>query len=77
MALYSSETSLDSHRVRFVLDYRCPEQVLLGRLLESRAKRGTTAAVRALMDLRPETARVLRGDRAACPPDRALSSPVP
>ncbi len=34
--------------------------VLLGRWLESRAKRGTTSAIRALMDLRPETARVLR-----------------
>ena len=29
--------------------------------MESRAKRGTTAAVRALMKLRPETARVMRG----------------
>ncbi len=34
--------------------------VLLGKLLENRAKRGTTAAIRALMDLRPETARVSR-----------------
>ena len=34
--------------------------VLLGKLLETRAKRGTTAAIRALMDLRPEAARVLR-----------------
>lgn len=34
--------------------------VLLGKLLETRAKRGTTAAIRALMDLRPETARVQR-----------------
>jgi Cu+-exporting ATPase len=32
--------------------------VLLGRLLETRAKRSTTAAVRALMRLRPERARV-------------------
>ncbi len=36
--------------------------VLLGKVLEARAKRGTTAAIRALMDLRPETARVKRGD---------------
>ena len=35
--------------------------VLLGRWLESRARRGTTAAVRALMRLRPDTARVERG----------------
>ena len=34
--------------------------VLLGRWFESRAKRGTTVAIRALMKLRPETARVVR-----------------
>ncbi len=34
--------------------------VLLGRFLEGRAKRSTTAAIRALGHLRPETARVLR-----------------
>ncbi len=34
--------------------------VLLGKLLEARAKRGTAAAIRELMALRPETARVLR-----------------
>ncbi len=34
--------------------------ILLGKWMESRAKRGTTAAVRALMDLRPETARIVR-----------------
>ena len=34
--------------------------VLLGRVLESRAKRKTSAAIRALMQLRPETARVER-----------------
>ena len=37
--------------------------VLLGRYLESRAKRSTTAAIRALMHLRPDTARVLRDGR--------------
>lgn len=36
--------------------------ILLGRFLESRAKRGTTGAIRALMKLRPETAKVLSGD---------------
>ena len=36
--------------------------VLLGKVLEARAKRGATAAIRALMDLRPDTARVRRGD---------------
>ncbi len=34
--------------------------VLLGKMLEARAKRSTTRAIRALMELRPETARVLR-----------------
>ena len=34
--------------------------VLLGKFLEARTKRSTTAAIRQLMDLRPETARVLR-----------------
>jgi Cu+-exporting ATPase len=35
--------------------------VVLGRWLEARAKRGAAAAIRALMALRPERARVLRG----------------
>lgn len=34
--------------------------VLAGKLLESHAKRGTAQAIRALMSLRPETARVIR-----------------
>jgi Cu+-exporting ATPase len=37
--------------------------VMAGRWLEARAKRGTTAAVRSLMALRPERARVLRDGR--------------
>jgi len=32
--------------------------VLLGKYMEARAKRGTTAAIRQLMDLRPQTARI-------------------
>lgn len=36
--------------------------ILFGRFLESRAKRGTTGAIRALMKLRPDTARVLTDD---------------
>ncbi len=36
--------------------------VLLGKWLESRAKRQTTEAIRALQQLKPETARVKRGD---------------
>jgi Cu+-exporting ATPase len=37
--------------------------VLFGRWLEARAKHGTTEAIRALMALRPETARVVRDGR--------------
>jgi Cu+-exporting ATPase len=37
--------------------------VLLGKWLEGRAKRQTTEAIRALQSLRPEKARVLRGDK--------------
>jgi len=36
--------------------------VTVGKWLEARAKRSTTAQIRALMSLRPETARVRRGD---------------
>ena len=36
--------------------------VLLGKVLEIRAKRSATGAIRALMKLRPETARVFRSD---------------
>jgi Cu+-exporting ATPase len=36
--------------------------VLLGKFMEARAKRGTTAAIRQLMDLRPQTARVRQDD---------------
>ena len=44
--------------------------VLLGKSLESRAKRRTTDAIRALMALRPETARVLRdGKEVEVPAD--------
>ena len=39
--------------------------VLLGKFLEARARRGTGAAIRALMQLRPMTARVMRGGAAA------------
>jgi Cu+-exporting ATPase len=39
--------------------------VLLGKLLESRAKRATTAAIRQLMDLRPQTGRVRQPDGTA------------
>jgi Cu+-exporting ATPase len=43
--------------------------VLLGKYMEARAKRGTTAAIRQLMDLRPEVARVRQanGDEVEVP----------
>lgn len=37
--------------------------ILFGKILESRAKRGTTAAIFELMVLRPQTAKVIRGDQ--------------
>ncbi len=36
--------------------------ILVGKFMEARAKRGTTAAIRQLMDLRPQVARVRRSD---------------
>jgi P-type Cu+ transporter len=46
--------------------------ITLGKYLESRAKRGTASAIRALMALRPEEARVKRGDRIESLPLSAL-----
>jgi Cu+-exporting ATPase len=48
--------------------------VLFGKWLETRAKRGTTAAIRALMELRPETARVIRDGREQEIPAAAVAS---
>ncbi|HEY8565462.1 MAG TPA: heavy metal translocating P-type ATPase [Beijerinckiaceae bacterium] len=45
--------------------------VLLGRYLESRAKRQATSAIRALMDLRPERARLRRPDGSEAEIDAA------
>jgi Cu+-exporting ATPase len=42
--------------------------ILLGRFLETRAKGRTSAAIRQLMDLRPATARVVRGGTEATVP---------
>ena len=39
--------------------------ILLGRLLETKAKAGTGAAIRTLIGLQPRTARVMRGDAEA------------
>jgi Cu+-exporting ATPase len=48
--------------------------ILLGKWLETRAKGSTTAAVRALMSLRPETARVLKDGREVEVPAGAVAS---
>jgi len=48
--------------------------VRLGKWLETRAKQGTTRAIRALMALRPEFARVRRGDREVEVPPEAVGS---
>jgi Cu+-exporting ATPase len=48
--------------------------ILLGKWMESRAKRGTTAAIKALMHLRPETARVLRDGAEVEVPANAVAS---
>ena len=52
--------------------------VLLGKYLESRAKRATTSAIRQLMDLRPPTASVRRSDgsEAAVPVARVVVGDV-
>ena len=51
--------------------------VLLGKWLESRAKRGTTAAIRGLMKLRPDTARVLRdGVEIEVPASQVVSGDI-
>lgn len=48
--------------------------VLLGKWLEGRAKRGATAAIRALMKLRPETARVLKDGKEVEVPASAVAA---
>ncbi len=51
--------------------------VLLGKLLEQRAKRSASAAIRALMELRPETARVIRdGKTLELPIDQVVKGDV-
>ncbi len=52
--------SLASHEGYFEVVITIIALVLLGRMLESRAKRRATAALRALISLQPRTARVLR-----------------
>jgi len=51
--------------------------VLFGKVLEARAKRGTTAAIRALMTLRPDVARVGRdGEVIDVPVDQVVSGDI-
>jgi Cu+-exporting ATPase len=48
--------------------------VMLGKWLETRAKRSTTTAIRALMELRPQTANVLRDGREIEVPVEAVGA---
>ncbi len=51
--------------------------VLFGKVLESRAKRGTTAAIRSLMTLRPDVARIRRDDEVIdVPVDQVVEGDV-
>ena len=51
--------------------------VLFGKVLEARAKRGTTAAIRALMTLRPDVARVRRdGEVVDIPVDQVVAGDI-
>ncbi|MDG2242541.1 MAG: heavy metal translocating P-type ATPase [Rhodospirillaceae bacterium] len=51
--------------------------VLFGKVLEARAKRGTTAAIRALMTLRPDVARIRRnGDVIDVPVDQVVEGDI-
>ncbi len=52
--------SLYHHHVYFEASAAIITLILLGRLLESRAKRKTTSAIRALLNLKPKTAKVER-----------------
>ncbi|MFU8819889.1 MAG: heavy metal translocating P-type ATPase, partial [Desulfurivibrio sp.] len=51
--------------------------ILLGRLLEARAKGKTSEAMRKLMGLRPKTARVIRSGKAAAPTLAAFPTAAP
>ena len=63
LSLYELLRGGDAHALYFESAAVVITLVLLGKWLEARAKRQTTAAIRALQALQPETARVLREGR--------------
>lgn len=65
---------LGEHHLYFESSASVLTLVLLGKALEARAKRSTTAALRALMDLQPPVARVVRGDQLVKVPVEAVGS---
>jgi len=71
LSLYHMATSGSDH-LYFEASAAVITLITLGKYLESRAKRGTASAIRALMALRPEEARVKRGDTIETLPVAAL-----
>ncbi|MDM7947844.1 MAG: heavy metal translocating P-type ATPase [Oceanibaculum nanhaiense] len=71
LSLYYMATSGSDH-LYFEASAAVITLITLGKYLESRAKRGTASAIRALMALRPEEARVKRGDTIETLPVAAL-----
>ncbi|MCD7098425.1 heavy metal translocating P-type ATPase [Stenotrophomonas sp. MMGLT7] len=64
--LYSAVVTvsgLDGQHVYFEASASIITLILLGRLLEARARRNTSSAIRALLDLKPRTAKVERDGR--------------
>jgi len=75
LSLYIVLTSSSGHEhLYFEASAAVITLVLLGKWMESRAKRGTTQAIRALMQLRPENARVLKDGREVTIPASAVES---
>lgn len=69
--------ALDARHVYFEASTAVITLVLLGKLLEARAKAGTTAAIEALLRLRPKTARVERdGILVEVPADTLLPGEI-
>ncbi|MCX2861548.1 heavy metal translocating P-type ATPase [Paucibacter sp. PLA-PC-4] len=73
LSLYQLLDGASAHALYFESSSVVITLVLLGKWLEARAKRQTTAAIRALQALQPQTARVIRDDREQELPLAALS----
>ncbi|MDK9722505.1 MAG: heavy metal translocating P-type ATPase [Rhodospirillales bacterium] len=67
----------ESHGLYFEASAVVITLVLLGKTLETKAKRGAAAAIRALMDLRPQMARVMRvGQPVEVPVEAVLKGDI-